>query len=75
MTLRTWTIELRVDFDGKEKEEIMLKAMRSAAKGLITTATLIADTRKPDIALSSSDMFVGAEEISMFEDGELESGL
>jgi hypothetical protein len=73
MALMTWTIELRVDFDGAEKTEIMLQACRSAAKGLITTANLIADGRKPDISLTTSDMFVGAEEISMFEDGELDA--
>lgn len=73
MALMTWTIELRVDFDGKEKNEIMLLACRSAAKGLITTANLICDGRKPDIALTTSDMFIGAQEISMFEDGELDA--
>lgn len=75
MTLMVWKIELRVDFDGDAKTAIMEKAVRSAAKGLITTANLIADGRKPDIAIETSDMFVGAKEISMFEDGELEGPL
>lgn len=72
MTLRTWTIELRVDFDGKDKEAIMLSCARSAAKNLLTTARLIADKRQPDIALMTSDMIEGADQISIFEDGELE---
>ena len=72
MALKNWLIDLRVDFDGKEKEEIMLKAVRQAAKQLLTTAELIADKRKPDIAVHADDMFAGREEISMFEVGELE---
>jgi hypothetical protein len=67
----TWTIELRVDFDEKRKEEIMLSAVRSAAKQLFTTAQLLADGRKPQIAIQTSDMFIGSEEVSMFVDGEV----
>lgn len=75
MTLKCWTIDVRVDFDTKEREEIMLKAVRQAAKHLLTTAQLIADKRKPDIAVHSDDMFIGREEIQLLEGDELEEGL
>jgi hypothetical protein len=75
MTLKCWTVDVRVDFDDKAKEEIMLKAVRQAAKHLLTTAQLIADKRKPDIAVHSDDMFLGREEIELLEGDELEGEL
>ena len=72
MTLKVWTIEVRVDFEAKEREEIMLKAVRDSAKHLLTTAQLISDKRKPDIAVHSDDMFFGRDIVSMFEAGELD---
>lgn len=68
MSLRTYTIELRVDFDSKDKEEIMLASARQSAKQLFTTASLIADNRKPDIALTCGDLFEGSKEISLIDD-------
>lgn len=68
MSLRTYTIELRVDFDSKDKEEIMLASARQSAKQLFTTASLIADNRKPDIALTCGDLFLGAQEIDLTTD-------
>ncbi len=75
MALKCWTIDLRVDFDDKAKEEIMLKDVRAVAKQLLTTATLIADKRKPDIAIHSDDLFEGRDTINMFEIGEQEGEL
>lgn len=71
MTLKVWTIEIRVDFDTKEKQEIMLKDVLMHAKALISTANLIADKRKPDIAVHSDDMFIGREQVEMMADEEL----
>jgi hypothetical protein len=73
MALMTWTLELRVDFNEKTKNAIMLKDIRAQARQLLTTARLLADGREPDIAITTSDMFVGREEIALFEDGELEA--
>jgi len=70
MSLMTWSIEVRVDFNDKSKTAIMEKAVRSAAKELLTVARLLADGREPDIAISTTDMFVGREEIALFEIGE-----
>ncbi len=68
MGLKTFTIELRVDFDSEEKNEIILRAARTAAKHIYTTATLISDKRKPQVALSTSDLFEGSAEISLADD-------
>lgn len=70
MALKVWTIEIRVDFDSKEKQEIMLKDVMMHAKALISTANLIADKRKPDIAVHSDDMFAGREAVMVVEDEE-----
>lgn len=72
MSLMTWTIEIRADFNEKSKEAIMLSDIRSHCKAMYATAQLLADGRKPDIALSTSDMFEGSETISMFVDGEID---
>jgi hypothetical protein len=66
MALKNWTIDLRVDFDSPEKNEIMIKAVRACAHELYTTAQLIADKRKPDIAIHSDDMFEGRGDIELF---------
>jgi hypothetical protein len=68
MSMRTYMIELRVDFEDKEKEEIMLTACKAAAKHVFTTAVLIADKRKPQIALQSGDHFAPAEDIMLADD-------
>ena len=71
MALKTWTIELRVDFDTatqEQKNKIMLKAVCAMAKQLITTATLIADKRKPDISIQTDDMFAGRASVEMFDE-------
>lgn len=68
MTLRTVKIELRVDYSDPSKDDIIINAAKMAAKHLYTTATLIADSRQPQIALESGDMFSSAEEISLADD-------
>lgn len=74
MTLKTWSIEVKVDFDTPEREGIMLKAVRAAAKQLLTTALLIADKRKPDIAVQSDDMFMGREQVELLEEDDFNDG-
>lgn len=65
--MRTITIELRVDYDTKEKEDIIMIAAKRAANHLWTQALLIKDKRQPQIALMSGDMFTATEEIAMSE--------
>jgi len=66
MTLKNWIIDLRVDFESKEQEELMLSAIRTSAKELLTTARLLADKRKPDIAIHNDDMYEGRDQIDLF---------
>jgi hypothetical protein len=63
--MRTFTIELRVDYDTPEKNDIMRNAAREAARILFTQANLIAEKRRPHIALHSSDFFEGEQEITL----------
>jgi hypothetical protein len=66
MTLKNWIVDLRVDFETKEQEELMLTAVRTCAKELLTTARLLADKRKPDIAIHNDDMYEGRDQIDLF---------
>jgi hypothetical protein len=36
----------------------------------LATASLLADGRKPDIALSTTDMIIGANELLLFDEDE-----
>lgn len=72
MALKNWLIDLRVDFDTKEQEDLMLTAVRTAAKELLTTARLLADKRKPDISIQNDDMFEGRDQVEMFTPEEKE---
>lgn len=66
--MRTVTIELRFDADEEEKHQVMLDVAKQAAKHLFASALLISTKRKPDIAMFTSDMFAGKEEIMLAED-------
>lgn len=68
--MRTFTIELRADFDNKEKYDMLLHAVREAAHRMLATATLLAEKRKPQIALQCGDMFEGTEAIELFDPNE-----
>ena len=68
--LREFTIQLRVNFDDKAKEEVLVDAVRRAAKSLFTAANLVSDGRQPQIAISSGDMFEGEKELALFKPDE-----
>ena len=72
MTLKNWIIDLRVDFETKEQEDLMLNEVRVAAKTLLTTARLLADKRKPDIAIHNDDMYEGRDQVDLFTPEEKE---
>lgn len=63
-----FTLELRVDFEDKDKNEIMKEAVRAAAKHMYATAALLADRVKPQIAIFSDDFFNGSEAVDMLKD-------
>lgn len=66
--MRTLTIELRFDGDSEGEFDVLKEAAKAAAKHLYTNALLISKKRKPQIAMYTSDMFAGQEEISLAAD-------
>lgn len=68
--MRTYSIELRVDFDDDvdNKKEVMNKAVRMAAKHLLGSALIISDKRKPEIVAQYDDFWVGTEKIELEDD-------
>jgi hypothetical protein len=64
-TMRTYTIELRVDYQDNEKYDIMLEAMRTMARDTMATALMLKDKRDPQVAFSSSDMFSKDESLEL----------
>lgn len=63
----TFTIEVRGDWD-EEKIALMKEAAKVAAKHIYTTALLISDKRKPQVALHGQDFFTKEEEILLADD-------
>lgn len=70
MSLMTWTIEVRADFDDPSKNKLLLDDIKQHVKEINATALLLADKRQPQVAFSTSDMFVGSEKIDLFVEGE-----
>lgn len=65
MAMQKFIVELRVDHDDPSKDKIIEDSMRSLALTALTTAMLVADKRKPQIAFSSGNLFEGEKEISL----------
>jgi hypothetical protein len=55
--MRTYTIELRADFVDAEKYDLLMTAVRQAAREVLTTAVMLQDKRPPQVSLQSGDMF------------------
>lgn len=68
--MRTYKIELRVDFDSEEKYEIVLQAAREMARNLLSTSMLLKDKRDPQISLESGDMFERNTDLEILTPGE-----
>lgn len=73
--MRTITIELRVDYDEKEKDRIMIQAAREACRTLIATAALISEKRKPQIKLETGDLFSANEQVEILSDEDIDDEL
>ena len=73
MTLRTYTIEIRTDHDTADKDILALNDIKQHVKEINATVLLLADKRQPQVAFSTSDMFVGAEKIDLFVEGEYDA--
>lgn len=65
MGQKTYTIELKVNFTEEGKHDVMKDAARDAARTLLTTAMMLADKGKPQVALHSSDFFYGNEALTL----------
>lgn len=66
--MKTYTIELRADFVDEDKHDILLEAVREAARVMLTTAMMLKDKREPQIMLQAGDMFAKNEDIKIFEE-------
>ena len=67
MPIKNFTIELRVNHDdpSADKDELIRVAVCQAAQQLLTSAMLIQDRRKPQIAVQMGDDFAANEEIDI----------
>jgi len=69
---KTYSIQLKINFDDDSRHDIAMEMMREAAKMVLTRATLIADNRKPQVVLQSEDYFEGITEPALVTDAERE---
>jgi hypothetical protein len=67
MSRRTYTIDLKIDFEDNTRHEIATKMMRKAARNILTQSNLIADGRPPQVALRSEDFFEGTDELGVVD--------
>lgn len=67
---KTYSIELKVDFDDEKRHAMALKLCRIAARRLLTQVALIADNRPPQIGILSEDFFEGGTVEGLSEIGE-----
>lgn len=65
---RQFTIELRVDYEDKDKHDVMRKAVAAAARHVYATALLVKDQVTPQIAVFSDDFFQGHDDIKLMSD-------
>ena len=71
MPAEKFTIEIAVDFNdegGAEKIQMIEQILRSAARQVLTSAMLLQDKRKPQVVITSSNMFEGNREILLGDD-------
>lgn len=68
MGSRTFTIQLRIEFDDESKYDTMRNILRVSARKLLTQATMIADARRPQVYIESDSWAEGNERINMNEE-------
>lgn len=75
MGLRTYKIELKVDFNDAGRFEAMEAALRQAARTILTTAMMLQDSRDPQILFSSSQFAMSTEQLKIEDavDAEVQS--
>ncbi len=62
------TIELRCDFEDKDKVAVLIEAAQAAARHMLATASLLSDKVKPQIVVFTDDFFTGHKEIPLIGD-------
>lgn len=72
--MRTYTIELRADFQDESKYDIMMEAMREMARQALTTAIMLKDKRDPQISLQSGDMFERNKDLEIITPEDIAGG-
>lgn len=70
---RTYTLEVKIDFDDESRHDQMRKVLREAGRSAYALAMLLADNRQPQIALRSEDFFEGTQEILIKDDDDEET--
>jgi hypothetical protein len=66
--MRTYTIELRADYQTDDKHDVLLEAVREAARTVLATAMMLKDKRDPQISMQVGDMFNKDAEVQLFND-------
>ena len=69
MTRKTYRIELKIDFDDDSRHDIIRGIVQQYARDVMSSAMLLADGRRPVVALGMDDAFVGPEEIALMDEG------
>lgn len=70
---RTYTLEVKIDFDDESRHDQMRKVLREAGRSAYALAMLLADNRQPQIALRSEDFFEGTQQILIKDDEDEET--
>jgi hypothetical protein len=63
--MRTYTLEIKVDFDDEERFEIVKQHLFEQGRETLAMCMMLAGKRKPQVALHSQDFFAGNEEFDL----------
>lgn len=67
MARKTYSIDVKVNFDDESRHEQAMALIRKAARTLKTQMNLLADGRTPQVAIRTEDLFEGVEDIPLEE--------
>jgi len=68
--MRTYTIELRVDYEDESTYDLTLEHVRETARQMMTVAMLMKEKRPPRMSVTAGDMFEVSDEKGMFPEHE-----
>ena len=71
--MRTYTIELKADFQDEDKHDVLLQVAREKARELLSMALLLKDKREPQIAFQTGDMFERNKDLEIITADDLEN--